>query len=67
MAGASRRYDGPMGKSDRAFVVGVTGCALAFGLVGAPTVTWVLSGAAVLCVLTLVNRVRAGLAQETSA
>ena len=30
--GASRRYDGPMGKSDRALVFGALGCALAVGV-----------------------------------
>lgn len=35
--GASRRYDGPFGKSDRAFVFGAL--ALAFGL-GAPSGAW---------------------------
>ncbi|MCH3703181.1 CDP-alcohol phosphatidyltransferase family protein, partial [Campylobacter lari] len=34
MVGASRRYDGPMGKSDRAFVIGGLGLLLAFGWVG---------------------------------
>src|SRR3974390_1755016 len=29
--GASRRYDGPMGKSDRAFIFGALGLLLAFG------------------------------------
>lgn len=32
LAGASRRYDGPMGKSDRAFAFGVLGTGVAFGL-----------------------------------
>ncbi|MFA5505427.1 MAG: CDP-alcohol phosphatidyltransferase family protein [Vulcanimicrobiota bacterium] len=36
--GASRRYDGPMGKSDRAFLFGATGLALAYG---APSFAWV--------------------------
>jgi CDP-diacylglycerol--glycerol-3-phosphate 3-phosphatidyltransferase len=54
--GASRRYDGPMGKSDRAAVVG--GLCLAVGL-GAPGGWWlgaVLSTALVLLALTIVNR-----------
>ncbi|EKT4088137.1 CDP-alcohol phosphatidyltransferase family protein [Stenotrophomonas maltophilia] len=61
MVGASRRYDGPMGKSDRAFVIGVLGLLLAFGWGAAMTVTGVAAAMAVLCVLTMINRVRRGL------
>ncbi len=64
MVGASRRYDGPMGKSDRAFVIGVLGLLLAFGWVGAATVTWVAGVAALLCAVTLFNRVRRGLQES---
>lgn len=35
MVGASRRYDGPMGKSDRAFCFGVIGAGVATGLLPA--------------------------------
>ena len=54
--GASRRYDGPMGKSDRAFTLGAL--ALALGL-GVPAGLWVNAGLAVVCsllALTVVNR-----------
>jgi phosphatidylglycerophosphate synthase len=59
--GASRRYDGPMGKSDRAFVVGALGLAtyLFPGIVGAWI--WIFSGAAVLTLVTCLNRLRSGL------
>ena len=59
---AERRYDGPMGKSDRAAVFGALG--LAFGLAGKlPAWTfWVMPGVAVLIAITVVNRVRCGLA-----
>ena len=64
--GASRRYDGPMGKSDRAFVFGALG--LAVGL-GAPTGLW-LTGVFVvvtlLLVFTIINRARRGLVEETN-
>ncbi|WP_422509741.1 CDP-alcohol phosphatidyltransferase family protein [Stenotrophomonas sp. GZD-301] len=63
MVGASRRYDGPMGKSDRAFVVGVTGALLALGWIAAPGVTWIAWAAAALCAWTTVRRVRTGLAE----
>ena len=55
--GASRRYDGPMGKSDRAFLFGATGLALAYGL---PSFAWVTSLmwlGAVLSVVTVARRV----------
>ena len=51
LAGASRRYDGPMGKSDRAFVVGLAGILLAGGWIGAATVG---VGAAIVCLLCAV-------------
>lgn len=59
--GASRRYDGPMGKSDRAFVFGAL--CLALGL-GAPTGRWVdalLAVVLLLLALTIVNRSRGAL------
>lgn len=63
--GASRRYDGPMGKSDRAFVFGALG--LAIGLVGAlpDWVAWAMPLLALALVVTIVNRVRRGLAEGT--
>jgi CDP-diacylglycerol--glycerol-3-phosphate 3-phosphatidyltransferase len=64
--GAQRRYDGPMGKSDRAFVFGALG--LAVGL-GTPTGLWlsgVLALVALLLVFTIVNRARRGLAEASS-
>jgi CDP-diacylglycerol--glycerol-3-phosphate 3-phosphatidyltransferase len=61
--GASRRYDGPMGKSDRAFVFGALG--LWIGL--APSLpAWAAYFMPVICatlVVTIVNRVRRGLAE----
>lgn len=50
--GASRRYDGPMGKSDRAFVFGAI--ALALGL-GMPSGSWLNELFALVLVLTLVT------------
>lgn len=62
MVGADRRYDGPLGKSDRAAVLG----ALAFWIgIGGPLPGWLFWLMPLLClllVLTTVNRVRAGLA-----
>jgi len=64
--GASRRYDGPMGKSDRAFVFGALG--LWIGLVPAlPDWTaYLMPILAAALVVTIVNRVRSGLAETTS-
>ena len=64
--GASRRYDGPMGKSDRAFVLGALGLALGLGTPSEPWLTPALALVAGLLVLTLVNRVRRGLAELRS-
>lgn len=66
MVGAGRRYDGPMGKSDRAFVIGVLGLLLAFAWVGGATVSAVAWGLSLLCALTLVRRVRQGLKQAAA-
>lgn len=61
--GGSRRYDGPMGKSDRALAFGALGLLLGLGV---PADGW-LSGVSWLILLllgwTIVNRVRRGLAQ----
>ncbi|MCI2262280.1 CDP-alcohol phosphatidyltransferase family protein [Xanthomonas indica] len=66
MVGASRRYDGPMGKSDRAFVVGLLGLLLAGGWIGAATVTGVAMATALLCLATVVRRVAAGLREAAT-
>ena len=63
MTGASRRYDGPMGKSDRAFVFGLIG--LLAGL-GVPMIGWLnyaWMALAVLIGVTIRNRIRRGLAE----
>ncbi|MDJ0927736.1 MAG: CDP-alcohol phosphatidyltransferase family protein [Gammaproteobacteria bacterium] len=55
--GAGRQYDGPMGKSDRAFVFGLLGLLLAFGLT--PQWWWADIGLGVvagLAALTVYNR-----------
>ncbi|MES2820189.1 MAG: CDP-alcohol phosphatidyltransferase family protein [Pseudomonadota bacterium] len=66
MVGASRRYDGPMGKSDRALCFGVLAAGVASGLL---PLTWIdpaLLLIAALLLLTIYNRVRHGLAETTS-
>lgn len=65
--GATRRYDGPMGKSDRALVFGALGMWAGLGL---PLPGWMVALFVVLAALlawTVVNRVRAGLAEGKAA
>jgi CDP-diacylglycerol--glycerol-3-phosphate 3-phosphatidyltransferase len=64
--GASRRYDGPLGKSDRAFVFGALGLLLALGV---PIGRWLDAVLALLllaAIATIVNRARGALAERTS-
>jgi CDP-diacylglycerol--glycerol-3-phosphate 3-phosphatidyltransferase len=68
MTGASRRYDGPMGKSDRAFAFGAL--ALWIGLGGPVTpefADWFPRVMVLFLSATIVNRVRKGLAENRSA
>jgi CDP-diacylglycerol--glycerol-3-phosphate 3-phosphatidyltransferase len=67
MTGASRRYDGPMGKSDRALVFGAIALWLGLGYSLAPWASYALPRLIVLLlVLTVLNRVRGGLAEAGS-
>jgi len=59
--GASRRYDGPMGKSDRAFVFGALGLALGLGVAPGRWLDLVLGAILALLVLTVLNRARRAL------
>jgi CDP-diacylglycerol--glycerol-3-phosphate 3-phosphatidyltransferase len=61
--GAERRYDGPMGKSDRALAFGFLAVLVGLGLIPASWLTWAISLIALLTAWTIVNRVRAGLRQ----
>ena len=63
MVGASRRYDGPMGKSDRAFVFGALG--LWIGLTDALPAwsAYIIAVIPALLVVTIFKRVRNGLAE----
>ncbi|HEY3839377.1 MAG TPA: CDP-alcohol phosphatidyltransferase family protein [Bryobacteraceae bacterium] len=64
MTGASRRYDGPMGKSDRAFVFGALALWIGLGFPVAPEVAWMFTRlVSLLLAVTIVNRVRKGLAE----
>ena len=64
LVGASRRYDGPMGKSDRAVVFGALGLAAS---VVSPLPDWTsvaMPAVAGALVVTVVNRVRGGLRER---
>lgn len=56
--GASRRYDGPLGKSDRAFLFGLLGLLLSLHIPIASAIPYVLAAMLVLLALTIVNRAR---------
>lgn len=66
LAGASRRYDGPFGKSDRALVFGALGLAVGiFGTLPA-WVAWIMPLCSLLLVATTINRVRHGMAEAAT-
>jgi len=61
--GASRRYDGPMGKSDRALAFGLLASVLSFGIEGGAWADAFLAVVAILTAVTIMNRARAALAE----
>ena len=63
MVGASRRYDGPMGKSDRAFVFGALGLWIGIAPSLPAWAAYIMPVVAAALALTIVNRVRRGLAE----
>ncbi|MCZ7656595.1 MAG: CDP-alcohol phosphatidyltransferase family protein [Xanthobacteraceae bacterium] len=65
--GASRRYDGPLGKSDRAFVFGALGCWIGIGGALPDWLGWIMPAIAVLLAVTVARRVSRGLAEAASA
>lgn len=65
--GASRRYDGPMGKSDRAFVFGALGLVVSLGWTMPGWTALLMPLLAVLIALTTARRVRSALAERTAA
>ncbi len=54
--GAKRRYDGPMGKSDRALAFGVIAFSLAIGVPPGPWLNMVFALIFFLLIVTIVNR-----------
>ncbi|HEX6203025.1 MAG TPA: CDP-alcohol phosphatidyltransferase family protein [Thermoanaerobaculia bacterium] len=65
--GAARRYDGPMGKSDRAAVFGLLALLLGLGVRPGRWLDVVLAAVVVLALLTVVNRARRALAEAAAA
>jgi phosphatidylglycerophosphate synthase len=64
--GASRRYDGPMGKSDRAFVFGAWALVIACCPDAAAWGPWVFGGVGVLLVITCFKRARNALVEGST-
>jgi len=62
--GASRRYDGPMGKSDRAVVFGVLGAWIAIDGGLPQWIFWVQPVLCVVLMLTVIKRVRNAILQS---
>jgi CDP-diacylglycerol---glycerol-3-phosphate 3-phosphatidyltransferase len=56
-AGTARRYDGPMGKSDRAVVFGLLGLWIAIAGVLPGWIRWLIPIFVILLVLTTANRI----------
>lgn len=61
--GASRRYDGPMGKSDRAALFGVLGFLIGIDIPVGAWLNWVMIVITLLGLVTLINRARRALAE----
>jgi CDP-diacylglycerol--glycerol-3-phosphate 3-phosphatidyltransferase len=64
--GATRRYDGPMGKSDRAFVFGALGLYVSLGWPLPAWGGWLMPMLAALVAWTIANRIRRALAEASA-
>jgi CDP-diacylglycerol---glycerol-3-phosphate 3-phosphatidyltransferase len=67
LVGASRRYDGPLGKSDRAAVFGALGLWIGVAAPMPASLEWLMVVLAGLLVATTINRVRAGMREAAGA
>lgn len=67
MIGVSRRYDGPLGKSDRALVAGVFASWIGVDAALPDWLHWLVPVISALLIWTIVNRVRAGIAEARLA
>ena len=61
--GKTRRYDGPLGKSDRAFLFGVLGLVYVFVPMLPDFLYWVSWAIVILLIATCIKRVKSGLAE----
>ena len=61
--GAERKYEGPMGKSDRAFVFGLMGLLLGLGIAPQPWFDYVMIVVLLLLVITIVHRSKNALSE----
>jgi CDP-diacylglycerol---glycerol-3-phosphate 3-phosphatidyltransferase len=62
MIGAARRYDGPMGKSDRAFIFGALGLWVGLDPTLPDWLFWLMPAMTAAILLNIVNRIRGGIA-----
>lgn len=60
-AGVGRNYAGPLGKSDRALALGAIAVLVASGLPLPTWLSWIFPLLALLCAVTVINRIRIGL------
>ncbi len=63
LVGAARRYDGPLGKSDRAFAFGLLAVLIGIGIAPGLWSTLYLAALLLLSALTVLNRARSILAE----
>lgn len=61
--GAKRQYQGPMGKSDRAFWLGALALLLGLGVPFGAWANWLLAVMALLLIITIVNRAKGALSE----
>jgi CDP-diacylglycerol--glycerol-3-phosphate 3-phosphatidyltransferase len=62
MIGSERRYDGPMGKSDRAFVFGALGLWIGLTPILPDWIFWLMPLLTLAIMFNILNRVRSGIA-----
>jgi CDP-diacylglycerol---glycerol-3-phosphate 3-phosphatidyltransferase len=61
--GAQRKYEGPMGKSDRAFVFGCIGMIIGLGVSPQPWLEYLMIIMLVLLLITIINRSKKALSE----
>jgi len=67
LAGGQRRYDGPLGKSDRAFIFGALGLWTGLSLPMPDWLHWLMPLIGILLAVTIWNRVRRGINDSSSS